>query len=117
MKLALTLLIAAYSIGLLARSCSLYEVQGKVRINHDQFFLVLAEETASEIKLAVPLTIQGKLAPYIDHTIKVEVTVDTEDLTKSSKLKKITKITRAASDPLNAGNPSLKKEKGRVKCR
>lgn len=29
MKLALTLLIAAYSINLLAQSCSLYEVQGK----------------------------------------------------------------------------------------
>ena len=115
MKIALTLLMATYSIGLLAQSCSLYEVQGKVRISNDQFIFVYAEETASEVKLSVPQTIQAQVAPYIDHTIKALITVDTREFTQSSNLKKISNISRAVPDPLNAGNPSFKKNDSKKK--
>jgi hypothetical protein len=116
MKFSLSIITLLLSTSLWAEVCSLHEVKGKVQINKDHFVLVLAEETLSEIKLKVPFQIQGKLAPYIDNTIQANIIVNGNELSKLSSLKSVSEVQRAVPDPLNAGGPTTRKARGKIKC-
>lgn len=116
MKIALTLLMTLYSYSLWANSCSLHEVQGKVKVIKDRIVLILAPDTASEVKLTVPPKIQSQYAPYLNHFVKTEIIIDSKDLTTTSKLKDIKKTEHTLYDPLNAGAPSTRVDKGEIKC-
>ena len=116
MKIAFTLLIIIYSISLWAGSCSLHEVHGRVKVINDRIVLILAPDTASEIKLTVPPKIQSNFAPYLNQFVKTNIIIDSKDLTTTSKLKDIKKTEHAVYDPLNAGSPSTRVEKGEIKC-
>ncbi len=116
MKKAFTLLFIIYSSSLWASTCSLYEVQGRVKVIKDRMVLILAPGTASEIKLTVSPEIQSEFAPYLNHFVKTEIIIDSKDLSTSSKLKAIKKTEHAVYDPLNAGAPSTRMDKGEIKC-
>jgi hypothetical protein len=115
MKIALILLLSLYSYSLWADTCSLHEVQGRVKVIKDRIVLILAPGTASETKLTVPPKIQSKYAPYLNHFVKTKIIIDSKDITTTSKLKDIKKTEHAIYDPLNAGS-STRVEKGEVKC-
>lgn len=116
MKIAFTLLMTLYSYSLLAGSCSLHEVHGRVKVIEDRIVLILATGTASEIKLTVPPKIQSQYAPYLNQFVKTDIIIDSKDLMTTSKLKDIKKTEHAIYDPLNAGAPSTRVEKGEIKC-
>lgn len=116
MKIAFTLLMTFYSYSLWASSCSLYEVQGNIKVIKDRIVLILAPGTASETKLTVPTKIQSQYAPYLNHFVKTKIVIDSQELTTTSKLLNIKTTEHAIYDPLNAGAPSTRVHKGEIKC-
>lgn len=115
MKIALILLLSLYTYSLWADTCSLYKVQGRVKVIKDRIVLILAPGSSSEIKLMVPPKIQSQYAPYLNHFVKTEIIIDSKDLTTTSKLRDIKKTEHSIYDPLNAGS-STRVKKGETKC-
>lgn len=116
MKIAISLILSLYSYSLWASSCSLHEIEGRVELIKNNIVLILAPETASEIKLTVPSKIESKFDPYLNHFIKTEIIIASKNLNKTSRLVDIKEAKHTVYDPLNAESFTARVEKGAIKC-
>lgn len=96
--------------------CHLYEVKGEVKAQKDYFELRVAPGTRSEVRLKIPQLLQSKFFPYVDHFVKVELTIEGEELMRDSVIKKISSVQKDIPDPLNAGEGTYKVNKGKNSC-
>lgn len=109
MKLLL-ITLCLYSAQSFSKTCSVYELKGKVVLEKTGLFLVVAEKTLSEKKLPVYLTLQDKFAPYVDHYISGTFVLPKKTFMSGDQIFGVRNIQDAVSDPLNQNQDTVEKK-------
>lgn len=93
-----------------AETCSQYEFRGSVRIEKTDMLVLVADKTRSEKKLPVHISVQSKLAPYINHYVQLKAIVDKDQIVSIEEVKDDT------PDPLNRNADTEMKKVKEIKC-